>query len=222
MRHPITTLLNLLSILSVWNQSVSFQLLVTQKTNVFANCRKHKNILLRASGSSDGSYIDADPILLLPLMEAELDVLDEKDGEDDNSRSRRDELKEKIDNARTAAEFGVRRAQVDFYDAFSKQDIDAMRAVWSDEYPRCVHPGGPSIDGKDAIILSWSQIFQGEPFDIDPARAKIEICGKTAMCSCIENTPNGGKLETLNVYQREKGQWLMSLHMASPIFSSMM
>jgi len=135
-----------------------------------------------------------------------------------NNEKRRKELEEEIANAKTAAEFGVRRSQVQFYDAFSAQDLDAMKRVWSDsEDVRCVHPGMECFHGVEDIMKSWSLVFQGEPFVIEPARVRIEICGRTALCSCIEETPNGGKLEALNVYRREDGNWRMTLHMASPI-----
>ena len=86
---------------------------------------------------------------------------------------------------------------------------------------RCIHPGMESIHGLDDIMKSWSQVFQGEPFAIQPARVKIDIHGQTALCSCMEETPNGGQLEALNVYRREGGNWRMTLHMASPIVMRM-
>ena len=151
-----------------------------------------------------------DMVLRLPLMEAELAIT--------THEFRRQELEEAISNAKTAAEFGVRRAQVEFYDAFSNQNLEGMKAVWSHaDDVRCVHPGMESLNGIDDIMRSWAQVFQGEPFPIEPARVKIDICGATALCSCVEETQNGGKLEALNVYRREEGSWLMTLHMASPI-----
>ena len=110
-------------------------------------------------------------------------------------------MQETANIPKTAAEFGVCRAQVEFYDAFSNQDVEKMKQIWSDDdsIVRCAHPGMPSIDGKEMIMRSWMQVFQGDAFLIEPSRVKIEIFGKTAMRSCIENTPGGGKLEALNV-----------------------
>ena len=153
-----------------------------------------------------------DIVLRLPLLEAEHATTDDDE--------RRAALEEEIGNARTAAEFGVRRAQVDFYAAFSEQDMDAMEAVWStsDEGVRCVHPGMQSINGLDDVLQSWEALFAGDPFAVEPERVSIDICGSTALCSCVEKTPEGGKLEALNVYRREGGSWKMTLHMASPVF----
>lgn len=182
--------------------------------------RLHSNYSpVRLHSSIDGG----DPVLRLPLMEAELAALegDSKVTGGPSSPSRAD-LEESIDNARTAAEFGVRRAQVQFYDAFSTGNLDTMGAVWSEKsHVRCIHPGMSSLEGREEVMRSWAQILSGPMmemgFTIEPSRVRIEICGRTAMCSCIEGTPGGGKLEALNVYQREEGGWRMTLHMASPI-----
>lgn len=153
---------------------------------------------------------ESDPVLRLPLMEAELAST--------NDEQRKSELEEEISNAKTAAEFGVRRAQAEFYQAFAEQNVEAMKRVWScGEDVRCVHPGMESLNGIDDVMKSWQQVFSGPAFPIEPSRVSLEICGKTAFCSCIEKTSNDGKLEALNIYRREGGSWKMTLHMASPI-----
>uniref|UniRef100_A0A7S4IF26 SnoaL-like domain-containing protein n=2 Tax=Odontella aurita TaxID=265563 RepID=A0A7S4IF26_9STRA len=158
-----------------------------------------------------------DPVLRLPLLESELSTMSPCD--DEVSERRRQELQSSVENARTAAEFGVRRAQVNFYEAFSNGDVSAMESVWSDKgLVRCVHPGMSALEGKDEVMKSWAQIFsQGELFNIEPSRVHVEVCGMSAIVSCIEETPNGGKLEALNIYRREGGAWRMTLHMASPV-----
>ena len=143
------------------------------------------------------------------------------------------ELKMAIGDAKNAAEFGVRRAQLEFYDAFSSADVDAMGKVWSTEsHVRCVHPGMSSLEGRDSVMDSWNQMFAsatstlsgssssekgGKKFPIEPSRAQIDICGLTAICSCVEKTQGGGELEALNIYKREGGSWKMTLHMAGPV-----
>eukprot|EP00544_Gedaniella_sp_CCMP2646_P010070 CAMPEP_0202505298 /NCGR_PEP_ID=MMETSP1361-20130828/46904_1 /ASSEMBLY_ACC=CAM_ASM_000849 /TAXON_ID=210615 /ORGANISM="Staurosira complex sp., Strain CCMP2646" /LENGTH=121 /DNA_ID=CAMNT_0049139005 /DNA_START=64 /DNA_END=429 /DNA_ORIENTATION=- len=108
-----------------------------------------------------------DPVLRLPLMEAEHATTKDSHGIQ--------KLEDEISNAKTAAEFGVRRAQVEFYNAFSHQDLHGMKQVWShEEDVRCVHRGMESIHGLDDIIKSWSRVFQGEPLAIQPNRVKID------------------------------------------------
>ena len=156
-----------------------------------------------------------DPVIRLPLMEAELAVLNPND---DNEELRRT-LQSSIGDARTAAEFGVRRAQLQFYEAFASHDIEAMGQVWSNEsHTRCIHPGMSAIEGIGSILQSWEHIFRaGEEFQIEPDRARIEICGQTAICSCVEKINGRGTMEAMNVYKRENGSWRMTLHMAAPV-----
>jgi ketosteroid isomerase-like protein len=178
-----------------------------------SGAQQGRRITQRSSRSSlfSSSAQQDDPVSRLPLMEAEL--ASETDGD------KRMKLKEGIDSAKTNAEFGVRKAQFNFYDAFTNQDLDAMKNAWSSaEDVRCVHPGMASLNGPEIIMRSFEQIFsQGEGFTIQPSRTRIDITGQTALCSCIEETPGGGMLECLNVYRREDGIWKMILHMASPI-----
>ena len=161
------------------------------------------------------SSLEDDPVIRLPLMEAELAVLSPNE---ENEEQRR-ELQSSISDARTSAEFGVRRAQLQFYEAFANHDIEAMGQVWSAEsHTRCIHPGTSAIEGIDQILQSWVSIFRaGEDFQIEPDRARIEICGQTAMCSCVEKINGKGAMEAMNVYKRENGDWRMTLHMAAPV-----
>mmetsp|Transcript_30103 Transcript_30103/g.45891 ORF Transcript_30103/g.45891 Transcript_30103/m.45891 type:complete len:218 (+) Transcript_30103:34-687(+) len=162
---------------------------------------------------------DADPVSQLPLMEAELEALKSTQKKSEVEENRLSDLTIAIQDSKNAAEFGIRRSQVEFYNAFSEQDLGAMEQLWSTQPDvRCIHPGIACLDGHKAVIQSWALIFANAPkFTIQPSRTRINICGQTALCSCVEETPDGGKLECLNVYRRERGTWKMILHMASPI-----
>eukprot|EP00977_Amphora_coffeiformis_P005315 scaffold1131_cov161-Amphora_coffeaeformis.AAC.9 len=182
---------------------------------------------LYSSFSNENANEDpgSDPVLRLPLMEAELATKSPSRTDDPEAYTA---LQDAIADAKTAAEFGVRAAQLLFYDAFSEGDLDAMDRVWStDLHVRCVHPGMRSIEGRDAVMSSWKQILASpkgsikspdNEFRITPVRTQVEICGLVAICSCVEKTnPGGGELEALNIYKRENGAWKMTLHMAGPI-----
>ena len=195
--------------------------------------------LLNLSSSENNNNNYQDPVLRLPLMEAELATLMEDNplsvsdvvggSSEESSTIVKEKLETDISNAKTTAEFGVRKSQSQFYEAFSSGDYEAMSTVWSDmSHVRCVHPGMESIEGRDDVLASWKQIFEsalpptegGVPtikFEIEPAKTQINISGLTAICSCIEKTKGGGELEALNIYQRENGCWKMILHHASPI-----
>jgi hypothetical protein len=152
-----------------------------------------------------------DPVVQLPLLEAQL--------ANESNEGRREELQSKIDNAQTAGEFGVRKAQVEFYDAFSNQDFGKMENLWAMEQDcQCIHPGMACIDGRTTILRSWSILFQSSPgFEIEPTETQMDICGSTAICRCVEAVGPTSRLEALNIYKREQGAWKMTLHMAVPI-----
>ena len=160
-------------------------------------------------------------------MEAELATSSPNKADDPEAYAA---LQDAITDAKTAAEFGVRAAQLLFYDAFSTGDLDAMDRVWSTtSHVRVVHPGMMSIEGREAVMSSWKQILASpsgaggkssanNEFRITPYRTQVEICGLVAICSCVEKTNRGGgDLEALNIYKRENGTWKMTLHMAGPV-----
>ena len=79
-------------------------------------------------------------------MEAELASRSERS--DDH-----DDLKTAISNAKTAAQFGVRKSQLEFYEAFSNADLDAMSKLRSNtSHVQCVHPGMEAIEGRDEVM----------------------------------------------------------------------
>ena len=166
-----------------------------------------------------------DPVVRLPLMEAELATLVMVgSGDNDKNHDAVAVLETAIRDAKTAAEFGVRAAQLSFYEAFSAGDFQAMDRLWSTEsHVRVVHPGMSSMEGREAVMSSWKQILASttagtEDFRIKPSRTQVEICGLVAICSCIETTSKGrGNLEAVNIYKREGGAWRMILHQAGPI-----
>lgn len=206
---------------------------VSSKSRIQPGNNKNTRSQRNSIRNNDNTQCE-DNVLLLPLLEAELtklkgDLGDSKDNnydDDDQARSIQD-LQEKIDNAKTAAEFGVRRVQAEFYDAFSNCDLQKMKSVWSDsDDVYCVHPGMERLEGSNAVMQSWEQIFVGysnksdeddddEAFGIVPSNVRVDICGRTAICACVEET-GGGRLEALNIYRREGGAWKMVNHMASP------
>lgn len=174
-----------------------------------------------SSSSSQLSYgtqyhntpVGDDIVLRLPLLEAQLAT---------NKGGPNDMLETSIEDAKMAAEFSVRRAQLRFYEAFAEQNMEKMEEVWSREFPvKCVHPGMPAMLGREAVMQSWYDIFQAAtPFTVEPSQPDIEICGRTAICTCVETMNGGGALEAVNVYKREYGEWRLTLHIASPVKAS--
>ena len=188
---------------------------------IHGECQYSRHLLFLSSSSNeeDGQkrLRSEDPVLALPLMEAELAAVLSGACVD---ADRLQQLEREIEHAKTAAEFGVRQAQFQFYEAFSMQDYEKMKSVWSTESPNiaCIHPGSTRVEGLEAVLNSWESIFQSNAFTITPVNTKVQICGATAIVSCQEEIEGGtSKVEALNIYQREGRSWRMSLHMASPI-----
>ena len=47
-----------------------------------------------------------------------------------------------------------------FYAAFAERDLEAMGELWaSDADVACMHPGWPVLEGRDAVMESWSRIL---------------------------------------------------------------
>ena len=177
----------------------------------------------------------------------EFDPFEDEFNNDDNDNSAEikvKELQELIENTKTSAEFGVRKVQQEFYEAFSTANYDAMVNIWSNQnydyddpndLCSCTHPGMPSLQGRFKVLVSWQQMFaashqrvqqhehnpEGESRDqlqrITPLRVKVTICGSTAISTCLEQTQHGRQLEAINIYRREDGTWKMLNHMASPV-----
>lgn len=127
-------------------------------------------------------------------------------------------LTSKIEQAKIAAEFGVRKAQSQFYEAFSNQDYTSMSELWSNEhFTQCNHPGMPRMIGRREILKSWKKLFEGPQMDMEPKDIVVDICGGTAICTCLEQIDSASTLEALRIYKREEGEWKITFHMASPI-----
>ncbi len=113
-------------------------------------------------------------------------------------------------------------AEAAFYRAFEAADLDAMMAVWyRDEAIACIHPGGPRLEGPQAVRSGWAEVFgSGQRLEFS-LRAQIRT--RDALLSIhlvkeyvhVDGVLRGVVLAT-NVYQQVGGGWYMILHHASP------
>ena len=120
----------------------------------------------------------------------------------------------------------VEAANDEFYAAFERADLDRMRAVWSDsEDVCCVHPGWDVLRGTSRVMRSWALIFANTPYiQFFLSDTAVALNGDLAVVSCAENIltapgePKGdAKVVSTNVFRREEGRWLMTLHHGSPV-----
>jgi len=115
-------------------------------------------------------------------------------------------------------------AEAAFYEALTRNDLDAMMAVWADDDDvYCVHPNGARLAGVEQVRESWRQIFasgqrltfrlrdqqyvQGMMLSVHSVYEHIEVSGERRMRAPVIAT---------NVFLRTERGWRMVAHHASP------
>ena len=117
------------------------------------------------------------------------------------------------------------RANREFYRAFERLDLAAMRAVWlDDDSIQCVHPASERLVGRERVLGSWAAIFKAtDAIHFELEDLSIEIVGEFAWASAIERIRPGTASEPVseavatNLFVRRGGEWKLLLHHASPI-----
>lgn len=110
-----------------------------------------------------------------------------------------------------------------FYDAFMRQDLDAMMGVWAEgRSVICIHPGGVMLSERDHIEISWQQIFMAQvPFRFDLMYHSREQFGDTFALHHLNESlylkdRMVGIVQVTNGYCVTEQGWRMVLHHASP------
>ena len=107
---------------------------------------------------------------------------------------------------------------------FQRADLDAMSAVWAnDDDVICIHPMGPRLEGREAVLTSWGDIFSGGAglnFNITGVSATGD---ETVSVRCVyENISYGEDLSqhsvviATNVYRLTDDGWRICAHHGSP------
>lgn len=115
-------------------------------------------------------------------------------------------------------------AETAFYEAFMKQDLDAMMAVWSDDDEvYCVHPRGPRVTGVAQVRESWRHIFAGaQSVRFDVREQHLLQAMMVSVHSVYEHIALAGEtrarasIVATNIYMRTERGWRMMVHHASP------
>ncbi len=115
-------------------------------------------------------------------------------------------------------------AEEAFYGAFARLDLEAMGALWVEgANASCVHPGGPLIQGKQAVIQGWAEIFAGaDPPGIAYRVVSRHESGALAVHLVKESirphraaSANASLVIATNVYILDGDGWRMLAHHAS-------
>lgn len=116
-------------------------------------------------------------------------------------------------------------ANTSFYESLENFDLGAMKALWyRGEGVRCIHPGWEAINGYDAIIESWDQVFKNTGWmRVTPTDVASWRLGELGLVYCAENITakhedDVGVAVTMatNVFRQTEKGWRMILHHASP------
>lgn len=112
-------------------------------------------------------------------------------------------------------------AELAFYNAIEKSDIEALSTVWSaDDNIVCIHPGANRIEGRRQVLESFTDMFAQTPalgFSISDA---LQTCtDELAIHLVREEIELDGRLVSImvstNIYHQEDGGWRMLLHHSS-------
>ena len=112
-----------------------------------------------------------------------------------------------------------------FYESLERFDLPAMKTLWyRGPGVRCIHPGWEAINGYEAIIDSWDQVFRNTGWmRVTPTDVSTWRLGELGLVYCAENITakhdeEVGVAVTMatNVFRQTEEGWRMVLHHASP------
>jgi uncharacterized protein (TIGR02246 family) len=128
----------------------------------------------------------------------------------------------------------IENLNAEFYAAFEAGDLDRMAQVWAEDKDAgggivCVHPGGPMVRGRSAVLRSWALIMANTSYiQFVLTDVTTQISGDIAVLTCAENIITaadddsagfaaGGHVATTNAFVRTDGGWRLWLHHGSPV-----
>lgn len=123
----------------------------------------------------------------------------------------------------------VLAANLNFYNALSLADFNAMQHLWlPSPDAMCVHPGWPPLQGWDSIRESWRSIFSNQgPLHVWPSEERVRLYTYTAEVNCWENIDMGqvqgaGVIQTraTNIFRLVNQVWRLLEHHAFPVHNT--
>lgn len=111
-----------------------------------------------------------------------------------------------------------------FYRAFEAKDAQAMAGIWEDsEEIICIHPMGPPLSGRQAVIHGWREIFSGDAqMRLSLERVQIYRIENLAVHIVVEHieVASGQRVSPIlatNLFRLGAQGWRMLTHHASPM-----
>lgn len=110
-----------------------------------------------------------------------------------------------------------------FYRAFETNDLDAMMAVWDDaDDIVCIHPMGPAMNGRGAVLDSWREILSGGVamrFSLEKVQTFAADNLSIHLLNEHIDVASGNRvapMTTTNIFRLSAHGWHMVSHHASP------
>lgn len=108
-------------------------------------------------------------------------------------------------------------ANAAYYRAFAEGDVTAMNRLWAEDSVSCVHPGWPTLLGRQPVLDSYRSILTNSQQARVDHRDDVAILGTDeGRVHCIEFV-GGAALAATNWFRLVDGEWRMIHHQASPI-----
>lgn len=106
-----------------------------------------------------------------------------------------------------------------FYQAFAECDMQAMATVWDDDEVHCIHPGGPLLRTREAILASWAAIFE----DALPPAIRVHVLARVSEAGLavhlvqehISHAGHSSHVTATNVFRRGAAGWRLVAHHGS-------
>ena len=118
---------------------------------------------------------------------------------------------------------GAAQAEMAFYRAFEANDLAAMMAVWDDaEDIVCIHPMGPALTGRNAVIDSWREILSGGVamrFSLEKVQTYVADNLSIHLLNEHIDIASGNRVAPMaatNIYRLSAHGWRLVSHHASP------
>ena len=115
------------------------------------------------------------------------------------------------------------QAEMAFYRAFEANDLAAMMAVWDDaEDIVCIHPMGPALTGRNAVIDSWREILSGGVamrFSLEKVQTYVADNLSIHLLNEHIDIASGNPVAPMaatNIYRLSPLGWRLVSHHASP------
>jgi hypothetical protein len=100
------------------------------------------------------------------------------------------------------------------YAAIADGDLRGMDELWArDEPVLCIHPGGAPLQGRIAVMASWSEIFDGGAPPISYSQDSVSLIRGVAFVNCLEHLGDT-TLAASNVLVWESSAWRIIQHTA--------